>query len=89
MDDLLNHGQPQVQVRVRALGCRCGCGRSTDAGRKFLNQEHYDRSKGLSAAAVDEVLTRFADGASAKRLAREYGVAHTTVYRLLSKHQLI
>jgi len=56
-------------------------------GRKFLNKRHYDRSKGLRPEAAEQVLTRLRAGESAKRLAREYGVAHTTVYRLLKRNQ--
>jgi len=58
------------------------------AGRKFVNQGHYDRSKGLSVSDAEQLLARFWRGVPIKHLAREYGVAHTTVYRLLRKNGL-
>jgi hypothetical protein len=64
--------------------CGCGCGQPTAAGRKFVSQEHYDRSKGLATDAATEALARLKAGESAKGLAQEYGVAHTTIYRLLT-----
>ena len=48
-----------------------------------MSQDHYDRSKGLAEEAAMQVLARLRNGESATRLAREYGVAHTTIYRLL------
>ena len=48
-------------------------------------QESDDRLKGLSLIDAERLLARFLYGASAKQLAREYGVAHTTAYRLLRK----
>src|SRR5258708_29242142 len=36
-------------AKIRHL-CQCGCGHAAPAGRKFVNQQHYDRSKGLSEA---------------------------------------
>jgi len=68
--------------------CGCGCGADVPLGRKFVNQSHYDRSKGLSASAAEQVVVGLAQGMSAKQLAREYKVAHTTVYRLLGKESL-
>ncbi len=74
---------------MKPLICRCGCEQAVAPGRKFINQAHYDRSKGLSAADAKQVIARARQGASKKRLAREYGVAHKTVYRLLRKNGLI
>lgn len=55
------------------------------AGRKFLNQQHYDRSKGLSVEEVEELLCRYRQGTSRQQLARDFGVALSTVKRELKR----
>jgi hypothetical protein len=85
---MLTERDVRVPVRVRSHRCRCGCGQELPAGRRFVNQQHYDRSKGLSADEAVQVVEHYQRGASVKRIAREFGVAHTTVYRLLRKRGL-
>lgn len=65
--------------------CRCGCEQPVAPGRKFLNQQHYDRSKGPSPAKAEQVIKAFRAGVPKAQLAREYGVALSTVKRLLRK----
>jgi response regulator of citrate/malate metabolism len=76
-------------VSVFMSTCGCGCCQPVARGRKFINQQHYDKSKGLSAATAAEVITQFSQGKSAKQLAGEFGVAHTTVYRILRTNMLM
>jgi Helix-turn-helix domain len=83
--DTLFGSRETVTVRVDPHACQCGCGAEIPLGRKFLNQEHYDKSKGLAAADAEWALDRLRQGESVKRLAREFGVAHTTIYRLLRR----
>lgn len=86
LDSISADRDATIPVRVRQELCRCGCQQPVVAGRKFVNQEHYDRSKGLSEEVAMQVLARLKSGESAKKLAREYKVAHTTVYRLFRKN---
>jgi DNA invertase Pin-like site-specific DNA recombinase len=82
---MLTDRDEAIPARVLARVCRCGCRQAVESGRKFVNQAHYDRSKGLSSIDAERLLARFQQSASAKKLACEYGVAHTTVYRLIQK----
>lgn len=77
-----------VAPYTHTTACGCGCGSAVVEGRKFLNQQHYDQSKGLPEDLASQVLARLRAGESAKRLACELGVAHTTIYRLLRKSRL-
>jgi hypothetical protein len=86
IDHLLNASMTAVAVKVKPLLCRCGCGQVVPVGRKFVNQEHYDQSKGLSDAATEQLLSRSRQGVPKMHLAREFGVAHSTVYRLLREN---
>ncbi len=70
--------------RASASACGCCCGQPV-AGRKFLNQQHYDRSKGLSVEEVEELLSRYRQGTSKHQLAHDFGVALSTVRRELKK----
>ena len=79
LDTMLTDGDTAIPVRARTQVCRCGCGQPVDVGPKFVNQAHYDRSKGLSSIDAERLLARFQQGASAKKLACEYGVAHNGV----------
>jgi hypothetical protein len=63
-----------VATRNHITTCDCGCGSPVSDGRKFLNQQHYDRSKELPPEATNQVLARIGSGESAMLLAREYGV---------------
>jgi hypothetical protein len=81
--DLLAEAYANVPVRIETFACRCGCGQTVAAGRKFASQRHYDQSKGLSKADTNQLLARLQQGEAVKQLAREFGIAHTTVYRLL------
>jgi DNA invertase Pin-like site-specific DNA recombinase len=88
VNDLITLGNQSVPVCEHPILCRCGCGQAVATGRKFVNQTHYDQSKGLPSAAAEQLLTRFQQGVPKKQLAREYGVALTTVRRLLRKNGL-
>src|SRR5437867_593917 len=63
--------------------CGCGCGQAVTPGRKFVSQTHYDRTKGLSSAEAKQLVADFRSGVARRQLARDYGVALTTVKRLL------
>jgi Helix-turn-helix domain of resolvase len=89
LDSMQAQRDATIPVRIRPELCRRGCGQSAAVGRKYLSQGHYDHSKGMSPDEAEEALALFRQGVSAKRLAREYQIAHTTVYRLLRKHKLI
>jgi hypothetical protein len=71
----LTGDQVSVAHSSKATRCGCGCGSSVAEGRKFLNQMHYDRSKGLAPELADRALARLMEGES----------AHTTIYRLLKR----
>jgi hypothetical protein len=45
---LLSIGSESALAHTKSSLCGCGCGQPTAAGRKFVSQGHYDRSKGLS-----------------------------------------
>lgn len=82
---LLNYTAETVPVKVNPVLCRCGCRQSVTPGRKFVNQQHYDRSKGLPASETEQLIARFRQGVPKKQLAREYGIALSTVKRVLKK----
>lgn len=66
--------------------CRCGCGQLVPPGRKFVNQAHYDRMRGLPPADAKRIIASFRQGVSQKQLARDYGVDLSMVKRLIRKH---
>jgi hypothetical protein len=88
VDKVTTSNRELVAARRRGVTCGCGCGSQVADGRKFLNQQHYDRSKGLRPEMAEQVLVRLRAGESAKKLARELGVAHTTIYRLMRKSRM-
>jgi hypothetical protein len=65
--------------------CACGCGQAVTPGRKFASQAHYDHAKGLSQADAERLVADFRRGVPKRQLARDFGVALTTVKRLLRK----
>ena len=88
VDQLLNVNSSTLSALATPQRCRCGCGQAVATGHRFVNQAHYDQSKGPSVSDADQLLARFQQGVPIKQLAREYRVAHTTVYRLLRKNGL-
>jgi hypothetical protein len=54
LDKVLASAGEQAPAGVAAM-CACRCGRLVAPGNKFVNQQHYDRSKGLSALASQGV----------------------------------
>lgn len=86
MDRLLGASPgDSLPARDHAQLCGCGCGQAVVSGRKYVNQAHYNQSKGLTEVDAEQLLSRFLRGAPVLQLAREYGVAHSTVYRLFRK----
>jgi hypothetical protein len=47
VNDLITVGNQSLPVREHSILCRRGCGQAVVTGRKFVNQTHYDQSKGL------------------------------------------
>lgn len=84
LDKVLAPAEGQVPASGTAV-CGCGCGHFVADGRKFVNQQHYDRSKGLSAAQMEELLVRYRQGVSKHQLSRDFGVSLSTVKRALKK----
>lgn len=78
-----------VAVLVGEQLCDCNCGQAVPPGRRFVNQTHYDRSKGLSPTDAEQLIVRYQQGVPQKHLAREHGVALSTVKRLLRKQSFI
>ena len=72
-------------VRSHSTLCACGCGQPVPVGRKFVNQTHYDNSKGLTSVQASQFVALYLQGLPKKQLAREYGVALSTVKRLLKR----
>ena len=86
MAKLLADDEPGTSTQAATEpACACGCQQPVAPGRRFINQAHYDRSKGLAAAEAEQLVARFHRGVPKKQLAREYGVALTTVKRLLKQ----
>src|SRR6266542_4257719 len=86
VDRLLGTGEQALTIRVMSQQiCACGCKQTVTTGRKFINQAHYDRSRGLSGTDAERLVARFVQGTSKRQLAREFGVALTTVKRLLRR----
>ena len=68
---LLKSDETTVPDGIQRATCGCGCGRPVASCRKFVNQQHYDRSKGLSAAEMEELLARYGKGVSKHQLGRD------------------
>ena len=85
-DKLLASGDVEP-VRGRSQLCRCGCGHEVAVGRKFVNQTHYDCFRALLPAAAEQLVDLFSQGVPQRLLAREYGIALTTVKRVLRRHR--
>lgn len=83
LDELVTTGNTAVSVRVDAQLCRCGCQQTVPEGRKFVNQAHFDRWRGVPPAIADQLVARFRQGVPVLQLARESGIALTTLKRLL------
>ena len=50
LDKVRVSADEQAPASVAAM-CACGCGQLIAPGRKFVNQQHYDRSKGVCVCA--------------------------------------
>src|SRR6266571_2826772 len=81
VDKLLGAGETALPIRIKPPLCACGCTQTVTMGRKFVNQAHYNHARGLSPAEAEQLATRFRQGVPKRQLAREYGIALTTVKR--------
>jgi hypothetical protein len=68
--------------------CTCGCGLLVAPGCKFVNQDHYDRAR-LPQVKAEQIIADFRQGVPKRQLARDHGIALSTVKRLLRKHELV
>jgi hypothetical protein len=66
--------------------CPCGSCQPVEAGRKFVNQEHYDHSRTLHRDRAQELVNGFREGVTKRQLAKEFGMSHSAVSRLLEKN---
>jgi hypothetical protein len=82
---LLKSDEASVPDGIQRATRGCGCGQPVASGRKFVNQQHYDRSKGLWAAEMEELLARYGQGLSKHQLARDFGVAPRTVKKAIKR----
>ncbi len=75
LGELLTCGNPAVPVRV--------CKQIVPAGRKFVNQARFNLWRDVPPAVAETLAANFPT--RVLQLAREYGVALTTLKRLLRK----
>jgi len=88
VDRLLDAGEVALPIRMSQQLCVCGCKQTVTTGRKFVNQVHYNRSRGLAPVDAEQFAARFRNGIPKRQLAKEYGIALTTANRLLRKRQV-
>jgi hypothetical protein len=74
------------QMRVRLPVCRCGYGGCRN-GSQIRESEALRQVKETAISRHRATPAQFRRDASVKQLAREYGVAHTTLYWVLRKSE--
>jgi hypothetical protein len=85
----INQETPPASIELidQRASCACGCGQGIALGRRFVDQAHYDRSKGLSQVEAERLIAEFDAGVPKRQLARDFGVDRATVKRLLRRQQ--
>ena len=84
IEELLTGDNTTAPARA-ATSCHCNCGQPVAKGRRFVNQEHYDRSRTLHHDRAQELVNGFRERVTKRQLAKGFGISYSAVRRLLEK----